>query len=266
MTRLVHLTDLHFGLHRDALVAPLVRAVQAVDPDVVVVSGDLTQRALRSQFAAAMTFVRGLDKPFLLVAGNHDLPAYNLLRRVFDPFGPFRRGALPDLMPTLHIGRLRVFGINTAAPWLWRGGVARSRQIDAVCQAVEAGSGDTTNIVVSHHPLEEPPGFNRNETRGASAALARLGQAGVHAVLSGHLHHWSLGLGITATAARPVFQMQTGTALCARPHERAHGFAVMDFADKALRAALWQVDEATLRYCPQEDVAFDRRAGGWLRH
>lgn len=262
MTRLVHLTDLHFGLHRAELVEPLRDAVLSGDPDVIIASGDLTQRALRGQFAAAMGFLRGLGKPFIVIPGNHDLPAYNPLLRLFNPFGPFRRGAARDLAPTLQVGRLRIFGVNTAEPLLWRGGVARASAIDRICRALRDGPTDVTNIAVCHHPLEEPPGFNRGETRGGRAAMAQLAEAGLHVVLSGHLHHWAPGLGIAGQTARPIFQMQTGTALCARLREKAHGFAVMDFAADRLALTPWIIDEPTLRYAPgaQAHYAYQNRS------
>lgn len=263
MTRLVHLTDLHFGLHRAELVTPLHDAVLATRPDVVAVSGDLTQRALRGQFAQAMEFLRGLGTPFLVIPGNHDLPAFNPLLRLVDPFGPYRRGAARDLTPVLQVGRLRLFGVNTADPLRWRGGVARRHEIDRICAAMRAAPVDVTNIAVCHHPLEEPPGFQRGETRDGDTALTKLAEAGLHVALSGHLHHWTKGLGIAAASARPVFQMQTGTALCARARERAHGFALMDFTAGRLAVTPSILDEPSARFLPQPTASFVYADGRW---
>lgn len=263
MTRLVHLTDLHFGLHRPELVTPLRDAVLAAAPDVVAVSGDLTQRALPGQFAQAMDFVRGLDKPFLVIPGNHDLPAFNPLLRLIDPFGPFRRGAARDLTPVLQVGRLRLFGVNTAAPLAWRGGVARLDQIDRICRALRDTPAGVINIAVCHHPLQEPPGFERGETQDGDTALARMAEAGLHVALSGHLHHWSVGLGITDQHPRAVFQMQSSTALCARARERAHGFALMDFAAQRLSVTPWIVDEPSGTFRPQPTSGFALAGHQW---
>lgn len=263
MTRLLHLTDLHFGLHRAALVLPLRAAIFENQPDVVVVSGDLTQRALAGQFRAAMAFLRDLNLNFMVIPGNHDLPAYNPIARLVNPFGAYRRGASQDLTPTMQVGRLRLFGVNTADPFKWRGGIARADQIAHVCQAMRDGPEDVINILVSHHPFEEPPGFERGETQGAQAATQDLTAAGLHVILSGHLHHWNIGLGITDTARRPLFQIQTGTALCSRTGERDHGFSVMDFEGAALRVTPWLLDEAKGRFAPQLPASFDYRGGMW---
>lgn len=263
MTRVVHLTDLHFGLHDPDLVGPLKEAVLSVAPDVILVSGDLTQRALRGQFAEAMAFLRGLAKPFLVVPGNHDVPVFNLFQRLFNPFGPYRDGAAADLGPVLKFGPLRIFGMNTANPYRWRGGIARIEQVDTICTALRDGPQGGTNIIVCHHPLEEPSGFVRGETRDAQTALARLTEAGADILLSGHLHHWSTGLGITGQARRAVFQMQTGTALCARAGESNHGFAVLDIGTNQLSAKPWIIDMPSLRFVPQTGLVVRKAGGEW---
>lgn len=263
MTRLVHLTDLHFGLHRADLVVPLRDAIRANRPDVVVASGDLTQRALAGQFDQAMAFLRGLGCPVMVIPGNHDLPAYNPLARLCMPFAAFRAGAAPDLSPMLQAGRMRLFGINTADPWQWRGGRVRAREIDRLCRAMRDGPADALNILVAHHPFEEPAGFDRGETRGARVAMARMAGAGLHAILSGHLHHWAVGLGIVADTARPVVQVQSGTALCARVHERDHGFAVLDGAPGRIEITPWTVDEGVRAFRPGQVRAFVLRDRLW---
>lgn len=265
MTRLVHLTDLHFGLHRPELVQPLHDAVLANQPDVVVVSGDLTQRALAGQFRAAMAFLRGLGLPFIVIPGNHDLPAFNPFARLLNPFGAYRRGAAQDLTPALVVGQLRLFGVNTADPFQWRGGVARMDEVDLVCRALREGPQDVTNVLISHHPFEEPAGFERGETKNARDATEKLIEAGLHVILSGHLHHWTIGLGISQDSARPIFQIQTGTALCSRIGERDHGFSVMDFDGVELSVTPWLIDETLVRFDPQSSSAFCYRGEMWCK-
>ncbi|MGQ0563766.1 MAG: metallophosphoesterase family protein [Gemmobacter sp.] len=264
MTRLVHLTDLHFGLHHPDLVEPLRAAVVASAPDVVVVSGDLTHRARAGQFGQAMAFLRGLEVPVMTVPGNHDVPLFNPLARLLMPFAAYRHGAAGDLRSVVTVGRLRLHGVNTADPWQWRGGVARRDEIDRVVRALRDSGPDDVNILVAHHPFQEPPGFQRGETKGASPALERLRQAGLHVILSGHLHHWTLGLGLSPDRPCPIFQMQAGTALCSRAQERDHGFAVLDFAGPALSVQPWIAEAATRRFAPRTRLSLVRHDGGWL--
>lgn len=264
MSRLLHLTDLHFGLHRTELVQPLRHAILGCRPDVVAVSGDLTQRALAGQFRTAMAFLDGLGVPVMVIPGNHDLPVYNPFARLLNPFGAYRRGASQDLTPVLKVGRFRLFGINTADPMRWRGGVARADEVARVCDAMRDCPQDVINILVCHHPLEEPPGFERGETAGAGAAAQKLGAAGLHVILSGHLHHWTIGLGIADEVGREVCQIQTGTALCGRIGERDHGFSVMDFDALALSVTPWLVDVAQGKFAPQPKSVFLHREGMWF--
>jgi len=265
LTRLIHLTDLHFGLHRPSLVQPLRAAILANTPDVVVASGDLTHRARAGQFRQAMAFLRDLGVRIMVVPGNHDMPLFDLFTRLLHPFGPYRAGVSGDLAPMLQVGRLRLFGINTADPFSRRGGVVRAGEVDRICRAMRAGPQDVTNILVCHHPMEEPPGFERGETRGAPAAMAQLAAAGLHMALSGHLHHWQTGLGISDSATRKIFQMQTGTALCDRLRERDHGFTVMDVGADRVSVTPWIVSQATQQFEARPAARFARHDGHWHR-
>ena len=94
MRRIAHLSDLHFGRHDDEIVTGLLRALKAIAPDIYVISGDLTQRARRAQFAAAKAFVdelRATGLPVIVVPGNHDVPLYDVARRFMRPLNRFRR-------------------------------------------------------------------------------------------------------------------------------------------------------------------------------
>lgn len=263
MTRLIHLTDLHFGLHRAALVQPLSDAIRASAPDLLVVSGDLTHRAGKGQFRQAMAFLRAQGIPVMVIPGNHDIPLFNLVARLTTPFATYRAEVSNDLAPMRQVGKLRLYGINTADPFSRRGGVARADDIARICRAMGDGPQDVTNILVCHHPMEEPQGFERGETTGARAAMAQLASAGLHMVLSGHLHHWRVGLGIGDGATRTVFQMQTGTALCDRLRERDHGFTVMDIGADRLSVTPCIVNEATQQFEPQPAARFVRTSGHW---
>lgn len=262
-TRLAHLTDLHFGLERTELIRPLHEGLQAARPDLVVVSGDLTQRARSWQFRQAMDFLRGLDLPFITIPGNHDIPLINLFARLFFPFRGYRRYVSADMTPELTLGRLRIFSANTADPFSWRGGVLRREDLQRICAAMDRTPREAINILVCHHPLKEPPGFQRGETRGAVAGLPRLERAGLDIVLSGHLHHWVTGLGLTPETPRRVFQMQSGTALCAREGERDHGFTILDIGRDVLEVTVWLADETTLTFNPTESRHFRRDGEGW---
>jgi 3',5'-cyclic AMP phosphodiesterase CpdA len=263
MTRIVHLTDLHFGRERSELVQPLHLALRAVQPELVVVTGDLAHRARRGQFRQAMGFLHGLKLPFVTLPGNHDVPLYNVFARFLFPFRGWRSSVSKELTPQAKVGRLRIFAANTADPFRVRRGVLRRRDLSQITAELRNGPGNAINILACHHPFIEPPGFERGETRRAAWALPRLAHDGLQVILAGHLHHWSVGMGITPATPRKVLILQTGTALCARIGERDHGFSVLDFESEEIAITPWIVDEATVRFSPAAARRFARTDGCW---
>src|SRR5436190_11433609 len=113
MRTLVHLSDLHFGRANPALLAPLARCVAQSKPDLVVVSGDLTQRARAREFREARRFLDTLPSPQLVVPGNHDVPLYNIFQRFFEPLDKYRRIITDNLEPMHLDAEMVVVGINT---------------------------------------------------------------------------------------------------------------------------------------------------------
>lgn len=269
MTRLIHLTDLHFGQDHAEMIEPLGRAIAAADAgagvDLVIVSGDLSHRARAAQFHRAMTFIRDLGLPFICVPGNHDIPLFNLPLRFLCPFRGYRRHVARVLTPDLHIAGATILTANTADPFSWRRGILRRAETRAIMAGLYAAPETDMRILVCHHPLKEPPGFQRGETRHADTALPGFAAAGLDIVLSGHLHHWSVGLGVTPDDPRKVLQVQTGTALCAREGEAGHGFAILDFADRtavSITPVLWSAEGRAYGPAPRRD--FRRSPDGWL--
>src|SRR5215217_5454714 len=114
--RVVHLSDLHFGREDRRVVAALVAEIARLSPDLVAVSGDLTQRARRRQFERARAFLDALPFPRLVVPGNHDVPLFNLVARLLNPLGGYRRFITADLQPVFIDPMLVVVGMDTTRP------------------------------------------------------------------------------------------------------------------------------------------------------
>src|SRR5258706_14178026 len=116
MPTVVHLSDLHFGRVDARLVAPLVRSIQAIAPDLIAVSGDLTQRARRSQFVQARAFLQQLPFPRIVVPGNHDVPLYNVAARFLSPLRGYRHYIERALEPVFMDEEIGVGGLINARP------------------------------------------------------------------------------------------------------------------------------------------------------
>lgn len=191
MTRLFHISDLHFGLEDRAALAWFADCVKSERPDGVLVTGDLTMRARSREFAAACDWIETLDVPVTVEVGNHDLPYFNPLARFFWPYARIRR--IERLVEReLDLAGVAVVPLKTTARAQWRldwskGWVTRSA-LDKTMAAIDALPRSARVFVTAHHPLVEAGTRGRALTRGGETALRALASRGVAAVLTGHVH------------------------------------------------------------------------------
>lgn len=191
--RIAHLSDLHFGAEDPAVVASFAAELAEWAPDLVAVSGDLTQGARNWEFAAAMDFLRGLPAPCLIVPGNHDLPPYDLVERFTDPYRRWRRHVGPETEPVFADAEIGLVGMNTARRaglYLnWARGRVSSPRLAGAEARLDALPAALFRIVVAHHPFQAPllkPGARL--VGNAEPALAAFARHRVRLVLTGHLH------------------------------------------------------------------------------
>lgn len=182
--------DLHFGRDRPELLAPLVQAVNQLAPDVVVISGDLTQRATARQFAAAAAFIRDLAAPVLTIPGNHDLPLHNLFLRIVRPWHRYRHWINTDLEPKFLDAEITVVGVNSVNRLIRQQRWFRTRDLRRVCVEFGGTTDKRIQIVVVHRPIEQQPNEHNHLMRNASRGIQALSDCGADVVLSGHLHSW----------------------------------------------------------------------------
>lgn len=222
MTRIVHLSDPHFGTEDPALLPALTDWVHAARPDAVVLSGDLTQRARPAQFAAARRFIDALPAPVLAIPGNHDTPLVNLALRLLSPWSRYH-AVLPEREPMLDAGTARIVGVNTANPRVWKDGRITQAQLDRIARAFDAAP-DRRRIVAMHHPVEGPPG-EPPSLSGSEPAAAAFAAMGVEVVLSGHLH---FSYAAPLSAAPGVLSVQAGTCVSTRTRAEGNAFTLLD--------------------------------------
>ncbi|MDB6453847.1 metallophosphoesterase family protein [Falsirhodobacter sp. 20TX0035] len=260
MRRIVHLSDLHFGRTSPALLEPLLDEVNALAPDLCVISGDFTQRARRWQFEEARSFIDRINAPILAVPGNHDTPLDNLWIRLTRPWDRYREFIDKNLEPTFENDRMRVVGVNTVNRWVHQTGRLSSRALKRVCTAF-ADAGDKARIVVLHHPLEHLEGSDKRLMRGSAKALKALAECGADVVLCGHIHTTHIG---PFTTAPGLLFVQAGTGLSTRLRLQDNSFNVLDVsrAEMSVRAISASADAVF-----EETAAhtFRRAPEGWLR-
>jgi len=221
MTRVLHISDPHFGTEIPDVVEALVTLARAQAPELVVLGGDITQRARHGQFEAAARFVARLPAPVLAVPGNHDIPLFNLLARWRAPYGGYRRVFGDDLEPVYESAGLLAVGVNSTRPSRHKDGEISREQIERVAGRLRSAGPRQFRLVVAHHPVRAVVDKDRaNLMHGRRAAIDAWLDAGADLLLGGHIHlpyvralHES---GSGAGAHRRLWAVQAGTAVSRR--------------------------------------------------
>lgn len=243
MRTIAHLSDLHFGRVEPAVLEALRRRLSAVGPDLVVVSGDLTQRARARQFREARAFLGSLPGPQVVVPGNHDVPLYNVVARFVSPLGRYRRIVSDEVEPGFVDEEIAVFGLNTARWYVLRGGRVSAAQIERVRREFSSlddkrSKLQRTKILVTHH------------------ACNALQDCGADVLVSGHAHR-------TRVEAGPALTIEAGTATSCRTREEPNAFNVL-----RIRPGRITIEHYALRggnFVRAGTASFTREAFGWTR-
>jgi len=248
MTRLIHLSDLHFGAHDPRLVEAVEASIDELKPDLVVISGDFTQRATTDQFKEACRFlerVRESGHEVLGVPGNHDIPLYDVLRRFLSPLTRYRRFIDDTLCPFFELPGVAVLGINTARSLTFKDGRISESQVEFTSETFGRTSEDVVRVLVTHHPLFElKVGEQVERAIGRQdMALDAVENSGVDMLLAGHAHHASSqDAGDLVTRSGGVLVVQAGTATSIRVREQEQSFNTIDIAhaeDAAITVNAW---------------------------
>jgi len=190
---IAHFTDLHFGCEHEGAIEAATRYVEDHKPDAVIVTGDISKDGLKSELEAACAWMRALPAPVILTPGNHDVPYYEPLGRVFYPWRRFRQAAHGIRTEPWHTPDWSIVPVNTARGWQLRsnwaqGAISRGQTAIAGAELQKAAPG-ALRILITHHPLDWPNDAPiKGETIGGRRGLARLTEAGAELFLSGHLH------------------------------------------------------------------------------
>lgn len=237
-------------------------------PDLVVISGDLTQRAKPRQFREARAFVERLRRmaPVLAVPGNHDVPLYRFWERLLTPYGAYRRHFERELEPSFRDAELAVAGLNSAHGWGVKGGWLRTRSVARARRTFAEAAPGAFRIAVVHHHLARPPGVScEHPAWGAGRALAAFAAAGVEVILSGHLHR-SLALTPLGPERAPL-QLLSGTSTSSRgrgPERGGNSLQWLEVDGEAWRFSRELWDSTRNRFETVHTQSVARRGGAGL--
>jgi 3',5'-cyclic AMP phosphodiesterase CpdA len=269
MPRILHLSDLHFGAHDPAIVAAVEGEVDRAGADLVVISGDFTQRARTEQFQEACAFLerlRDAGHEVLAVPGNHDVPLYDVLRRFLSPLTRYRRYVDDTLCPFHQLPGAAVLGLNTARSLTIKDGRINREQIDLVRDSFAKVPEDHAKILVTHHPLFALPvnaGGELGEAIGRQElALDAVNELGLDLLLAGHNHrastHHARDL---VTRAGGALVVQAGTATSVRTRDEEQSFNVIEVEAGKVTVALMRW--AGERFVAAEPTQFRKQDGAW---
>lgn len=216
MSVLLHLSDSHFGTEQAPVMDALRRLVAESEPALVVLSGDLTQRARPAQFAAARAFVDSLQRPFLAIPGNHDLPLFDLAYRLRSPYARYRAAFGEELEPEWTSEHWLVLGVNTTRWWRHKQGEVSIAQVERVAARLRGATPGQLRLVVVHQPMAVTREVDtRNLLRGHRRAARAWAEAGAQLVLGGHIH-LPYVVALEPIVGEPLWAVQAGTAVSHR--------------------------------------------------
>jgi 3',5'-cyclic AMP phosphodiesterase CpdA len=268
MRTVVHLSDLHFGRTDPEVLAALSASIEAARPDLIAVSGDLTQRARAWQFREARAFLDSLPPaPQIVVPGNHDVPLWNVFKRFLAPLDNFRRHVSAELEPTYADEELVVLGVNTARSLTTKYGRISERQIARLREQFCSRAGGVTKIVVTHHPFDVPEGRERELVGRAALAIEALAACGADVLLAGHLHlaHTGHTARRYRTEGHSALVVQAGTAASTRVRGEVNSYNILRIRRPYVNVVRLAWDEARKTFGVAASEHFRHTPDGWAR-
>jgi 3',5'-cyclic AMP phosphodiesterase CpdA len=269
MRTLVHLSDLHFGKVDASLLEPLRALIHTIAPDVVVVSGDLTQRAKSEQFEEAKAWLDTLPGPQIIVPGNHDISLYNVFRRFLQPLTRYKRYITDDLDPIFVDDEIAVLGVNTARSLTFKDGRVNKEQVETIKQQLAGLPESLTRIIVTHHPFDLPQSHDEDDlVDRAPMAMKAFADCGVDLLLAGHLHTSHAG----NTSERyqmseyAALVVQAGTATSTRGRGEVNSFNVVRVEAQRIEVDRYGWDEVGKQFSLMKTEPFLRRGNVWSAH
>ncbi len=267
MRTIIHVSDLHFGRISTGILAPLVGFIRATKPDLVAVSGDLTQRARTREYLAAREFLRSIPFPQIVVPGNHDVPLHNLFSRFVRSLDRYRRYIVDDLEPFFCDDEIAVAGVNTARALTWKDGRINRRQLKRLRTAFEEVPPGRTKVVVTHHPFDLPADTQGRVVGRSRLAIKTIAECQVDLLLAGHFHIADVGY----TAKRyniPGYSaliVSSGTSTSTRGRGQPNSLNMICIEEQIIRIQrhVWQPETQVFEGLMVE--RFHRSHEGWTR-
>jgi len=276
MVTILHASDVHFGKPYDASVGEAFQvAARAVAANLIVVSGDLTQRAKVQEFRSASAWLARLPQvPLVVTPGNHDVPLYRVLERLFSPYRNYRTYISEHLDSMTRIPGVTVVSLNSTAPLraIVNGRIDR-RQLSFAARVFQEAAPSDIRVIVAHHPLAPAPDYEDDSAMPrAREVLDALDEMRVDLILGGHSHRSYIGNSLDVHPGddreHGIVIVQSGTTSSNRGRARErtkNSFNVVRIAADHLEITQFMYFSDLGRFAPFAIHAFPRRSSGYFR-
>jgi 3',5'-cyclic AMP phosphodiesterase CpdA len=266
MRTIVHISDLHFGRTEPDLEEALRAKILERKPDLIIVSGDLTQRATKKQFLEAELFFSSLPFPIFIVPGNHDVPLYSFWKRFSRPYANYQKHISDDLEPEYLDDEMAVVGINTVRILRMKEGSVNDLQTKRVYHMLHGLKENIFKIIVSHHPFNIPKGHYKRPLSRSRKFWKFFEDMRIDLFLSGHLHDTLTHRKDAPYKIDPNGSLiiQAGTAISTRRRKEGNAFNIITLDFPVLTIERYGTTDTT-SFSLLKTEAFVRQPDGWVR-
>ena len=223
--KIIQISDLHFGMHKQNLIEPFLNDLKTIKPDLILISGDLTQRAKKQQFIIANQFLKQLPAPFLIVPGNHDIPLYNTFGRIFYPFKRYKLYISQELEYSFSNDEINILGVNSVNPLKIKDGQLNESTLQRIKNHFSKSSGQL-NILFFHHNLNYFAGMH-HPLNNAVEFINYLKMSPIHIVCTGHLHYANVKI-LNKNQSEIFALLHAGSLFCERSKDNMNSFYLLE--------------------------------------
>lgn len=267
MRKLIHVSDLHFGKSEAVLVDKLIASIKTLAPHLVVISGDLTQRARKLEFESAVSYIevlRSLSLPVVVIPGNHDItPLYSPVERIFNTYNNYRKYISEQTAAQYSDRELAITSINSVSPVRPSGGHFRVREVERAGAWLSQFPDSIMKIVVTHHPIHTTTERPMKRALGGNKALKALQGSKIDLFLAGHYHKSMIQPLTARQAAHGGLAVQAGT-VSRRLRGEPASFNVLTLDKPHLTFESHQWDAPVARFAPTKRKEFSLQGTQWM--
>jgi 3',5'-cyclic AMP phosphodiesterase CpdA len=226
MQKIIQISDLHFGTEHPGMVEVLINDINNEKPDILIVSGDSTQRAKISEFKSMLALLQKLNTHNIIcVPGNHDISLYNPVERFLYPFLKYDKWLGSQTKSSWVDDYFSILGINTVTPYKPMGGYVDDKQFKSIINFFEKQPKEKIRIVVMHHNLIRSE--RHKIIHNADEIVNLFSRLNVNIVLAGHIHSPHCEL-LKHKAEHNLYVITAGTAISHRT-SYPNSFNVIEF-------------------------------------